>query len=89
MHGGIEGYSRTIVYLHCSTLLSCLHSLMWLANMVYPIRLDQIGVVKMYRCGWQYMIEQHNSESAGLFNTYEKIERLWRDVYRCVGVLSE
>ena len=39
---------------------------------------------------WQYMLEQHHSESAVLVGSSthnERIERLWRDVYRCVGVL--
>ena len=35
---------------------------------------------------WQYMLEQHHSESGS--STYnERIECMWRDVYRCVGVL--
>ena len=39
---------------------------------------------------WEYMLEQHRSESAVLVGSSthnEKIERLWCDVYRCVGVL--
>ena len=36
---------------------------------------------------WQYMIEQHMSESViitGSSTHNERIERLWRDVFRCV-----
>ena len=39
---------------------------------------------------WEYMFEQHNSQSAVLVGSStqtERIERLWRDVNRCVGVL--
>jgi len=39
---------------------------------------------------WHYMIEQHSSNEAvitGSSTHNERIERLWRDVYRCVGVL--
>ena len=37
---------------------------------------------------WRYLIEQHRSESAVItgFSTHnEGIERLWRDVMRCVS----
>lgn len=39
---------------------------------------------------WRYMIAQHSTSSAVLTGSSthnERIERLWRDVYRCVGVL--
>ena len=39
---------------------------------------------------WRYMVEQHNNRRAvitGSSTHNERIERLWRDVYRCVGVL--
>ena len=39
---------------------------------------------------WRYMVEQHSSSSAVLTGSSthnERIERLWRDVYRCVSVL--
>lgn len=38
---------------------------------------------------WKYMVEQHSSSSAvitGSSTHNERVERLWRDVYRCVGV---
>lgn len=42
---------------------------------------------------WRYMEEQHANESAVTTGSSthnqrnQRIERLWRDVYRCVGVL--
>ena len=39
---------------------------------------------------WRYMVEQHGSSSSvitGSSTHNERIERLWRDVFRCVGVL--
>ena len=39
---------------------------------------------------WRYMIEHHSNCQAvlsGLSTHNERIERLWRDVNRCVGVL--
>ena len=39
---------------------------------------------------WRYMIEQDGSNEAvvtGSSTHNERIEHLWRDVYRCVGVL--
>lgn len=39
---------------------------------------------------WRYMIEQHSNQSAvitGSSTHNERIERLWRDVYRSVRVL--
>ena len=37
---------------------------------------------------WRYMMEQHNGESlcviVGSSTHNERIERLWRDVHRCV-----
>ena len=39
---------------------------------------------------WRYMVEQHASRHAvitGSSTHNERIERLWRDVHRCVGVV--
>ena len=39
---------------------------------------------------WQFMLEQHHSQSAVLVGSSthnQRIERLWRDVHRCVAVL--
>ena len=36
---------------------------------------------------WVYMIDQHNTSGAGSSTHNERMERLWRDVHRCVAVL--
>lgn len=33
------------------------------------------------------MVEQHSDTSAVITGHNERVERLWRDVYRCIGVL--
>ena len=62
--------------------------LLWmqLLIMVFLKRFDQILVVKTWI--WRYMIEQHRSDGAvvvGLSTHNERIEKLWRDVHRCVA----
>ena len=93
VHGGIDGFSRTIVYLHCSTnnrsstVLSAFTNAVSKYGIPNQVRSDRGGEnVRV----WQYMFEQCNSQSAVLVGSSthnERIERLWRDVYRCVGVL--
>ena len=93
IHGGIDGYSRTIVYLTCSTnneastVMSSYMDAVSVHGLPDQVRSDQGGEnVEV----WQYMLEQHHSESAVLVGSSthnERIEHLWRDVHRCVGVL--
>ena len=35
---------------------------------------------------WRFMVEQHSNPSTGSSTHNERVERLWRDVYRCVCV---
>ena len=92
-HGAIDGYSRTITYLRCSdnnrasTVLSEFISAVHVHGLPERIRTDQgggnVGV-------WRYMAEQHGMAAAvitGSSTHNERIERLWRDVYRCVASL--
>ncbi len=94
-HGGIDGYSRTIVYLRCSvnnTSATVLHSFMdAIATHGLPQKIrsdlggENIDV-------WRYMIQQHASENAvnvGSSTHNERIERLWRDVMRCLLYLLQ
>lgn len=92
-HGGIDGYSRTIVFLHCSTNNQ--------ASTMFGSFCDAVGdyglpdQVRSDSGGenievWRYMLEQHQSDSAVLVGSSihnERIERLWRDVQRCVAVI--
>ena len=93
VHGGIDGFSRTVVYLRCSTNN---RALTVLASFVDAI--SKYGVPEQVRSDhggenlevWKYMLEQHQSYSAVLVGSSthnERIERLWRDVQRCVSVL--
>lgn len=93
IHGGIDGYSRTIVYLRCST-----NNLASTVMASFSDAVSMFGVPDKVRSDlgeenvdvWRYMFEQQLSESAvvvGSSTHNERIERLWRDVHRCVAVL--
>ena len=93
IHGGIDGFSRTIVYLHCSNNNRAVTHLSLFVN-----ALQSYGLPEKVRSDlggenvdvWRYMVEQHSSTSSvitGSSTHNERIERLWRDVFRCVGVL--
>ena len=93
LHGGIDGYSRTVVYLHCSTnnqastVLTSFIDAVGKYGLPEQVRSDHGGENVQV---WRYMMEQHHSESAVLVGSSthnERIERLWRDVHRCVAVL--
>ncbi len=92
-HGGIDGYSRTIVYLECSdnnraeTVLSAIEKAVGKHGLPSKIRSDLGGENVDV---WRYMVEQHSDSSAvitGASTHNQRIERLWRDVFRCVAVL--
>ena len=93
IHGGIDGYSRTVVFLDCSdnnratTVLRCFTKAIDNYGLPTKIRTDLGGEnIEV----WRYLIEQHANDSAvitGSSTHNEQIERLWRDVYRCVGIL--
>jgi len=88
--GGIDGNSKTIVFLECadnnraSTVLSAFAGAIHTHGLLNRIRSDLGGENVDV---WRYMIEQHSSYSVVITgsSTHERIERLWRDVYRCVS----
>lgn len=91
-HGGIDGFSRTIVYLRCSvnnkarTVLSSFSDAVTKYGVPNKVRSDLGGENQQV---WEYMIDQHGTESAvvvGSSTHNERIERLWRDVQRCTCV---
>ena len=92
-HGGIDGYSRTIVYLRCSgnnqavTVLRSFTDAVADYGIPEKVRTDLGGEnVEV----WRYMIHAHNSDRSvvvGSSTHNERIERLWRDVFRCVGTV--
>lgn len=93
IHGGIDGYSRTIVFLKCSdnnrasTVLSVFTRAVQKHGSPEHVHSNLGGEnVDMLR----HIVEQHASMSTVIMGSSthnECIERLWWDVYRCVGVL--
>ena len=91
VHGGIDGYSRMIVFLRCSTDNRATTVLS-----AFERGVEQYGLPNKVRsdCGgenvdvWRYMLEQHNNDTShiivGSSAHNEHIERLWRDVHQCV-----
>ena len=93
VHGGIDGYSRTVVFLRCSTnnqastVLASFMEATEIHGLPYRVRSD-FGGENMEV--WRYVIEQHRNDSAvitGSSTHNERIERLWRDVFRSVSSL--
>lgn len=92
-HGPFDGYSRTTTYLTCSdnnrstTVLSSFVNAVQLNGLPTKVQTDKGGEnIEI----WHFMIEQHSSNTAvitGSSTHNERIERLWRDVHRCVGSL--
>ena len=90
IHGSIDGYSRLITFLNCSTNNTAATVLLHFQNGV-----DVHGLPQKVRTDlggenievWRFMAEQHNTSECVLVGSSvhnERIERLWRDVFRCV-----
>ena len=95
VHGCIDGYSRMITYLHCSsnnrseTVLTLFKEATQELGLPSRIRCD-MGVenraVSMYMLSHPLRGPNRNSVLVGRSVHNQRIERLWRDVYS--GVLS-
>ena len=91
IHGGIDGYSRLVVYLACSTnnRASTVYKLFKAAVKEYGIpsrvRSDK-GGENILVCHFMVTVcgTGRGSHIAGSSVHNQRIERLWRDVYRCV-----
>ena len=91
VHGAIDGYSRMIVYLACSTNNRALTVYKLFKNATQEfgvpsrVRSDK-GGENVLVC--QFMIAARGtgrvSHNAGSWVHNQRIERLWQDVYRCV-----
>ena len=91
IHGAIDGFSRTIVYLNCADNNRSSTPLDFFRSAV-----TQYGLPNLIRsdCGgenvaiWRYMIASHNLDYSSVLTGSsvhnERIERLWCDVRRCV-----
>lgn len=90
VHGGIDGYSRSIVFLNCSnnnrscTVLSHFRKATEEYGVPSRLRTDLGGENSGI---WRYMLEQRPSLSTVITGSSTHNERLWRDVTRCVGSL--
>lgn len=93
IHGCIDGYSRRINFLHCSTnnlsstVLSLFESAVEQDGGLWPsrIRVD-FGVENTAVCDAMVAVrgEGRGSFIAGSSTRNQRIERLWRDVFRCI-----
>ena len=97
IHGAVDGFSRTIIYVKCADNNRCTTVLQYfregVSNFGLPenVRSDHggenVGV-------WRYMIATHNNDYSHVITGSsvhnERIERMWRDVHRCVAsIFSE
>ena len=93
IHGCINGYSRRIIFLHCSTnnlastVLHLFESAVERDGGLWPsqIRVDY-EVENTAVCDAMVAVrgEERGSFIAGSSTRNQRIERLWRDVFRCI-----
>ena len=91
VHSGIDGYSRLVVFLKCATnnkaetMLSAFINGVESYGLPNKVRSDLGGENVQV---WRYVQEEHNDGFlhviVGSSTHNERIERLWRDVHRCV-----
>ena len=91
VHGGVDGFSRLIVYLYCSnnnradTVLELFQRATTVFGIPSRVRSDR-GGENVGVC--EYMIRHRGidraSHIAGASVHNQRIERMWRDVFRCV-----
>ena len=92
IHGGMDGFSRLIVYLKCSTNNKSTTVLneFYHATMQYGVpsrvRSDK-GGENILICHFMVSVRGigRGSHIAGCSTRNQRIERLWRDLYRCVA----
>ena len=92
IHGAIDGYSRKILYLKCannnkaSTVVTYFSHAVSLFDLPNKVRSDKGGEnVDVWRFMLHYKDMEPSCVITGSSTHNERIERLWRDVFRCVG----
>ena len=93
IHGCINGFSRKVMFLKCSpnnyaeTVLQLFTEAVDVSHGLWPsrIRVDR-GVENVLVCDLMVAVRGHGRGSfiAGPSTRNQRIERLWRDVFRCV-----
>ena len=89
--GGIDGFSRLVVYLEClnnnkaGTLLGCFQNAVQKYGLPLKVRSDK-GLENVHIADLMLRSRGVNSMITGKSVHNQRIERLWRDVY--IGVLS-
>ena len=91
VHGAVDGFSRLIVHLSCAdnnrshTVMTYFQEAIARFGLPDFVRSDHGGENIAV---WQYMISMHNMDYScvltGSSVHNERIERMWRDVHRCV-----
>lgn len=91
IHGGVDGFSRLIVYLYCSTnnradtVLELFRRATTLFGVPSRVRSDRGGEnVSVCEFMISYRGVDRASHIAGSSVHNQRIERMWRDVFRCV-----
>jgi len=92
IHGAIDGYSRKILYLKCannnkaSTVVTYFSHAVSLFGLPNKVRSDKGGEnVDVWRFMLHYKDMEPSCVITGSSTHNERIERLWSDVFRCVG----
>lgn len=91
VHAGVDGFSRAITYIQCSTNNQAVTAFRAFSDGVSTfeipdkVRTDHGGEnIEM----WRYMVTCHGNGSDSVITGSsvhnERVERLWRDVHRCV-----
>ena len=96
VHGAVDGFSRTIIYLHCAdnnwavTVFECFKNGVVQYGIPEKVPSDHGGENVDV---WRFMLSSHNNAGSVLTGSSvhnERIERMWRDVHRSVcSVFSE
>ena len=92
IHGGIDGFSRMVVFLKCatnnhsSTVMTEFYSATCRYGIPSRVRSDK-GGENVLVCHFMISVKGvgRGSHLAGSSTRNQRIERLWRDVYRCAA----